>query len=79
MLKVARSPIQQGNHCDQVARYVDLALLPLTKKNNRLLEIHKDDNYSWLLDRAELPMVRAAVASSAKYFPFAKTIASVFL
>lgn len=79
MLKVAGSPIQQGNQCDQVARHVALALLPLTKKNNRLLEIHKDGNYSWLFDRAELPMVRSAVASSAKYFPFPETIASVLL
>lgn len=63
----------------QVARYVALALLPLTKKSNRLLEIYKDDNYSWLFDRAVLPMVRNAVASSAKYFSFPKTIASVLL
>lgn len=79
MLKVARSPIQQGNHCDQVARYVALALLPLIKKTNSLLEIRKDDNYSWIFDRAAFPMARSAVASSAKYFPFPETIASVLL
>lgn len=44
-----------------------------------LLQIHKDGNYSWLSDRAELPMVGNAVASSAKYFPFPEIIASVLL
>lgn len=79
MLKVARSLIQQGSHCDQIARYVALALLPLAKKTDRLLEIHRDDNYIWLFNRAALPMVRSAAASSAKYFPFPETIASVLL
>lgn len=44
-----------------------------------LLQIHKDDNYSWLSDRAELPTVGNTVASSAKHFPFSEIIASVLL
>lgn len=70
---------QQGSHCDQVARHVALALLPLPNKTNMLLQIHKDDNYSWLSDTAELPTVGNAAASSAKYFPFPEIIASILL
>lgn len=70
---------QQRSHCDQVARYVALALLPHTSKTNMLLQIHKDDNYSWISDRAELPSVGNDMVSSAKYFPFPQIIVSMLL